>query len=501
MHLLGLDIGTTGCKSIIYTLDGKIVSQAYRENKLHHPKPGWAEYKVDEIWSNVKEALKESLTKSRLDPKEIAGVSISSQAETLIPVDHDGKWLYPAIVWLDQRGEEQCKWWEENFGNYNLYRITGQHLHPMYSVNKIIWLRENMPRIYKKTAKFPCIMDYVIYKLSGKFATDYSVASRTMMFDVKKRKWSSEILQAAEIEQDHLSKPHLSGTVVGEVLEDASKQTGLLSRTPVAVGGHDHLCGALAVGIAKPGVMLDSTGTAESMVTTLDKPFLERELFQNHYNCYCHVIKGKYVIHSRIATSGAILGWFRDEFGKEEVDRAQKIGKDPYDLLLEKALSSKPGASGLFFFPHFGNFRGAILGLALSTTKADIIRSIIEGFCFELRYKIECLEKLMESKITEVRAIGGAAKSEFWLKTKANITGKRVIVPKVTEAASLGAAILAGIGTGIYRGVEDALKRIYRVAGIYEPDRNLLSMYSEYYKVYREISAALKEIWSKTRTF
>ncbi|MFX0203203.1 MAG: FGGY family carbohydrate kinase, partial [Candidatus Hodarchaeota archaeon] len=141
MHLLGLDIGTTGCKSIIYTLDGRIVSQAYRENKIHHPKPGWAEYKVDEIWSNVKEALKESLTKSKLDPKEVAGLSISSQAETLIPVDHDGKWLYSAIVWLDQRGEEQCKWWEENFGKYNLYRITGQHLHPTYTVNKIMWLR------------------------------------------------------------------------------------------------------------------------------------------------------------------------------------------------------------------------------------------------------------------------------------------------------------------------------------------------------------------------
>ena len=502
---MGLDIGSSACKSAIFTLEGDPISIQTLEYSMSHPQPGWCELDPKEVWSRLRESVKKSIRASNVKPEDIVGISISSQGEAVIPVDGYGEWLYPAIHAFDNRTTHQCEWWERNLGRLKIFKITGQPLHPMYSINKIMWMRGNRPSIFRRTRKFLCFEDYIIFKLTGKFATDYSIASRTMAFDIVKKGWSNEMLSVANLSEEILPDPLPSGKAVGEVNSVSARETGLKKGTIVSTGGHDQACGALGVGAVQSGPTMDATGTVECLAVASEKPHLDRRTLSSNYPCYCHVKDDMYIMLAWNPTAGSLLRWIRDQFCEKEMDQVKKVSKSAYDLMTERAKSSPLGSSGLYVLPYFmgsgtptfnPDARGAMLGLTISHTKADIIRAVLEGITYDLKQNIELLESY-GLKISSLKAIGGGARSEFWLKLKADITGKKVELPNIGESAVLGAAILAGVGTKIFSNVHTAIKKIYKRKRIYYPNERNQPIYEYRYRTYKEIYPTLSPIFKK----
>jgi len=508
MYLLGLDVGTTGCKSVIFSPDGKVVSSAYGEYKLYHRQPGWSELNPDEVWKTTKETIRRSITKEKIDPKQIVALSTSVLGDAFIPVDKAGNPLYWSMTTVDARATKQTIWWEENFGADRMYRITGQPLTssmPIYPLPKIQWLREHEPDIYKKTAMFLCWEDYVNMKLCGKPVVDFSVASRTMMFDIVKKEWSKEILEAAELDENLLPETQPAGTVIGQVTSESAEETGLSERTLIVTGGHDQPCGALGAGIVETGPAMDATGTVECIGVILKTLSLTEQARVQGFAVHHYVIEDKYFLFGFNPTSGVILRWFRDNFAEKEREEAKERNMNVYDLLMSLAAESSLGAKELFLLPYFEGSgtptfnrkaRGVFLGLTLAHSKSEVLRAMLEGLSYELRRNIEAIEK-QRTEITEIRAIGGGARSDFWSQLKADITGKPLVVPNVTEAAALGAAILAGVGAGHYESAEKAVEAVYREKSRFSPREENVKRYDKYYRVYRRIYKPLIEIFDE----
>ena len=510
--LMGIDIGTTGCKSIIFSRDGRIVSSVYGEYRLYHREPHWSELNPEEVWPVVVDTMKASVKRSRVDPKSIEAVSTSVLGEAFFPVDRDGNPLYWSMTTYDARAEEQTRWWEENFSSERMYQITGQPLSramPIYTLQKIQWLRKHKPEVYRKAFKFLCWEDYTNLKLCGNAVTDYSVATRTMIFDIRRRRWSSEILEAMDMSEDLLPEVVPSGEVVGEVDRKASDETGLEGGTLVVAGGHDQPCGSLGAGIVEAGPAMDATGTVECIGLIQRELTLRDEMRVQGYAVHCYVIPGKYFMFGFNPSGGVVLRWFRDNFAKLERVEAEARGVDVYDILTSEASKAQAGSMKLFLLPYFEGSgtpkfnrraRGVLFGLTLAHTKREIIRAILEGITFELRNNIEAVER-HGTPITELRAIGGGAKSKFWLQLKADITGRKVVAPDVTEAAALGAAILAGVGSRSYVSAEEAVKEIYREKEVFLPDARAKEVYDKHYYVYRELYPAFKELFVEIEKF
>jgi len=508
MYLLGLDVGTTGCKSVLFSPNGEIVSSAYGEYRLHHRRPGWSELDPDEVWRKTKETIRKSINKKGIDPEQIVALSTSVLGDAFIPVDNSGNPLYWSMTTVDARATEQTRWWEENFGADRIYRITGQPLTssmPIYPLSKIQWLRENESDVYKRTAMFLCWEDYVNLKLCGIPVIDYSVASRTMMFDITKKEWSKEILEAAELDENLLPEAKPAGTVIGQLTSEAAKETGLSERTLIVTGGHDQACGSLGAGIVESGPAMDATGTVECIGVILKTLSLTEQARMQGFAVHHYVIEDKYFLFGFNPTSGVILRWFRDNFAEKEREEAKKRNVNVYDLLMSLAADSPLGAKELFLLPYFEGSgtptfnrkaRGVFLGLTLAHSKNDILRAILEGLSYELRRNIEAIEE-QRTEITEIRAIGGGARSDFWSQLKADITGKPLVVPNVTEAAALGAAILAGVGSGIYESAERAVKTVCREKSRFSPRLVHVKRYDRYYRVYRRIHEPLIEIFDE----
>jgi len=508
MYLLGLDVGTTGCKSVIFSLSGKVISSAYGEYKLYHRKPGWSELDPDEVWKTTKETIRRSISKKKIDPKQIAALSTSVLGDAFIPVDDAGNPLYWSMTTVDARAVEQTRWWEKNFGADRMYRITGQPLTssmPIYPLPKIQWLREYEPDVYKKAAMFLCWEDYVNMKLCGKPVIDFSVASRTMMFDIAKKEWSKEILETAELDENLLPEAQPAGTLIGQLTSEAARETGLSERTFIVTGGHDQACGALGAGIVESGPAVDATGTVECIGVILKNLSLTEQARIQGFAVHHYVIEDQYFLFGFNPTSGVILRWFRDNFAEKERQEAEKRGMDVYDLLTSMASESPLGAKELFLLPYFEGSgtptfnrkaRGAFLGLTLAHSKNEVLRAILEGLSYELRTNVEAIES-QGTEITEIRAIGGGARSDFWSQLKADITGKPLVVPNVTESAALGAAILAGVGADLYKSAEEAVRMVYREKSRFSPRAENVKKYDKYYHVYRKIYRHLAKIFDE----
>ena len=508
MYLLGLDVGTTGCKAVIFNQSGEVVSSAYGEYQLYHRRPERSELNPEEVWKAVIGTIRTSVEKGKVDSKHIAALGTSVLGEAFLPIDRDGRWLSWSMTTFDARAEEQTRWWEESFGANEIYRITGQPLTssmPIYTLPKIQWLRENEPELYKKTWMFLGWEEYINLKLCGRPVTDYSVATRTMMFDIRKKTWSSEILEKAQIYESLLPEVQPSGTVVGEVSRGAAEETGLSEGTLVVTGGHDQPCGALGAGITETGPAMDATGTVECIAVIQKGLTLTESMRLQGFAVHCYVIDGKYFMLGFNPSGGVILRWFRDNFAEKDKEEAKKMGVDVYDLLTREASKAPPGSVELFLLPYFEGSgtptfnrkaRGVFLGFTLAHSKREVVRTILEGLTYELRNNIEAIEK-HGTDITELRAIGGGAKSKFWLQLKADITERKVVVPNVTEAAAMGAAILASVGAKIYSRAEEAVRAIYRERETFTPVVETGNTYEKYYRLYKKLYGAFKNVFDE----
>jgi len=503
MYLLGLDVGTTGCKSILFSPDGAIVSSAYGEYRLHHRRPDWSELDPEEVWRAVVATVRASVRGKGVDPRLISAVSMAVLGEAFLPVDRDGNWLHWSMTTFDARAVEETRWLEENLGAGEVYQVTGQPLTaamPIYTLPKIMWLRENEPGVYGRASKFLCWEDYVNMRLCGRPVIDYSVATRTMLFDIRRKRWSRKILDAVGLDEGLLPEVSPSGRVVGEVTREAAAELGLAEGTPVVTGGHDQPCGALGAGVVEAGPAMDATGTTLCLGVLQPGLTLTEGMRLDGYAVHCYVTEDRYFMFGFNPSGGVALRWFRDTLAQREKEDAQKSGVDVYDLLTREAAEAQAGSTELFHLPYFegsGNptfnrrARGAFIGLTLAHGRREVIRSILEGVTYELRRIIESIEG-HGVPLTELRAIGGGARSRLWLQIKANVTGKRVAAPSVTEAAALGAAILAGVGAGTYGNAEEAVRRVYREREAFTPEKEPAELYDRYYRVYKGLYDALR---------
>lgn len=505
MYLLGIDIGTTNWKVGVYDLKGRLVHLTKSPALTYQDKYGYF-YKPEEIFEKICGLIRQAVQKIG-EPKKILAVGVASMGEAGLPIGKNGKPLYPVILWYDERTKPQVSFWDKKIGRDELFSITGINLGYIYGVQKILWIKENFPSTFLKTKKWLSLSDYIIFQLSGEYVTDYSLASRLMLLDLKKRNWSERLLRLADIDRDIL--PHLvdSGVVVGEISKTASGFTELVSGTPIVTGGHDHIVGALAVGICEEGEILDSTGTAESIFAPLDSPKLSSGIFRSSFSVGCHTAKNKYYLLGGIYAAGGLIEWFIEQFirpkGKKRGSRESR-DKEIYKDLVELAQRAKAGSAGLFLLPHIRgsgpphrdlNSRGAFIGITAKHSLSDFVNALFEGLSYESRLMIEGIEKVINKKPKRYVVIGGATQNEHWLKVKTNIIGRTIYLPQKVEAVSLGAALLAGIGIGIYRDEKDALKSINLKFEQIKPDKKLSSLYDKYYKeVYQKIYKELKEL-------
>lgn len=498
MSLLGIDVGTTGCKAIVFRGDGVILGLGYREYRLAHPRPGWAELDSDQVWAATKESIREAVRGAgRRDP--VTALSVSSQGEAATPYDAQGHALSPSIVSFDSRTAAQQDRWAAGPGAEAVFGITGMPLHTMYTLLKIQWVKENQPEVYDRTWKFLCYGDGTLFRLGGMAAIDLSLAARTMALDVRAGRWSEEMLATAGVERGKLSEVVHAGTVVGEVSSDVAHELGLPAGVKLIAGGHDQACGALGSGIARAGVALDATGTVECIAPAFDRLVLTPEMLRNNYCCYAHVVPGLFITLAFNFTGGCLLRWYRDNFGDKEAEEARVSGLNVYDILLGKAGTSP---SPLLVLPHFtvtgtpwfdARARGAILGLTLATNKGDLIKGILDGITYEMRLNLECLQQCGVS-IQELRAIGGGAQSRTWMQLKADIFERPVTALNVSEAACLGAAMLAGVATGVFSSFDEATTTLVQEAERFEPNSNAAESYRARYAIYKDVYPALRDL-------
>jgi len=497
MSLMGIDIGTTGTKAVVFDEDGKMLATAYRTYEEKFPRPGWVEMDPDLMWKAVREVICQAASGVANDPVKAIGCSVLGEAVT--PVDKNHRPLYNTLPSVDARCKAQVEWWEENLGADEIYAITGQPLHTSYSLNKILWLRDEMPDIYKRTWKFLLWEDLFCCWLGLVPAIEYSLASRTMAFDIRQRAWSERMLEAAKLSPNQLAQLLPAGNPLGEIPAFLASELGLPKGVVVTVTGHDVINGAFGAGVIEDGQAVLTIGTTESIVAALDQPSLSRELRTEKFACYCHTVPGKYAALAYSTCSGNLLRWYRDHFASRDVDEAARLGVNVYDLLTAKA---NLGHSGMLLLPHFvgsgtpyldPESRGALIGLSLATSPEDILAAILEGTTFELRVNMDAFEKAGIS-IREMRSVGGGARSDRWLQLTADITGKPIVRLEVTESGCLGSAIQAGIASGVYTSYRKALDRLIRLGKRFEPDRANTQRYEELYATYRNLYPQVKPL-------
>ncbi len=512
--MLGLDVGTTTCKISVFDIESKEHFDVLREYNLDTPHPGWIEIEAEEMWKNILDGIKECIYKSTFDPKDIKAISYSVLGCAVTTLDKNGNVLYPFIEAFDARDNGYKRYVDMFmgiFGEKRLFEITGNYLE-WGSVNKILWLRDNKKDLFDKTWKFMCAGDFITYRLTGIPAIDYSMASTMMVFDIRKKEYSDEILKKIGLEKDLFPYVYRAGEVVGEIKKEVAEYTGLRKNTKVVVGSHDQTCSALGVGNIREGIISDGLGTVECIGITTNKPVTTAEMMKNKQPSYPHAVKSKYFSFGLHIASGMMLKWYKDTFCQEEIKVAVEDNLDVYDIITKNASKSPPGSRSIFILPHLrGSSTGtrhplntfskcSIIGLNISHNKNDISRAVLEGVAFESNIVIEGLKKTMV-KIKEIKATGGGAKSDFWLQIRSNVINKKIIVPKFKDAGLMGAIILASLGLSIFKSEEEAVENLIEIEKtIYPENDKMVNFYRERFKVYNKIYPTLFPLYEDIRS-
>ena len=497
MSLLGIDVGTTGCKVIAFREDGTVLAQAYGEYPLTHPQPGWSELDANVVWENIATGIQQVATQTKSDP--IEAISVASQGEAVTPVSADGQILANAITTFDARTAGICDELRQQVTPLEVMQITGMPISDIHTLAKLIWIQRNQPDVYRQVWKFLGFEDFVYFKLGVSPVVDYSLAARTMAFDIINKSWSKKMLGLADVDAALFPDAAPSGTPIGEVSSQVAGELGLPRGVVCVTGGHDQPCGALGAGIIRSGEVMDATGTVECIAPAFTEPVINQEMIDGNFACYPHVVDGLYVTLGFVSSGGVVLRWYRDTFAQTEIDQAAAEGRDVYDLLMEE-LPDSPGTA--MVLPHFTGSgtpsldlesKGAIVGLTLSTTKGELIKAILEGISYEIKQNLTMLQDA-GVVINEVRAIGGGAKSEKWLQLKADMFGKKVIALDISEGVCLGTAILSGTAIGKYDSIETAVEQLVTPRDVYYPREEFAQRYDEKLKAYEQIYPALRSL-------
>jgi sugar (pentulose or hexulose) kinase len=497
MHLIGLDIGTTGCKAIVFSPEGRMLGRGFREYEVVCRAPAMAEQDAEHVWNLTREVLKEAVAQSGVN--DLAALSLSVQGDAVIPIDRELRALHPAILGMDYRSQRQAADCEAKCGAFELFRRTGMRAHPMNSVTKILLLRELAPAVFGRAWKFVTYADFILGKLGDEPVIDHPMASRTMAFDLAAGRWSAEILEPLGLAADRLSPPVASGCVAGTIRKDLAQELGVPTTLALVSGGHDQTCAALGAGAVREGLGVVSTGTAEVLSTAFRSPVLTREMFESYYPCYRHAKAGMFFTFALNHVGGILLKWHRDNFGLPEASEARASGADPYERIVARMPA---GPSPLMVIPHWNGSgtprcdlqaKGAILGLTMASTRHDVAKAILEGLTFELLINLQTMRQC-GIRVDELAAVGGGAKSSLWLQLKADILNRPIRTLRCREAACLGAALLAGTATGVYASLDDAVRRTVAYDREFLPEATTAALYQERFATYRKLYPALRPI-------
>ena len=496
MGYLGLDIGTGGCKAVIFDSEGRELAAAFREYPLLHPYPDHAELNPEEVINKCFEVITE-VNKRTTDP--VVAMSISSQGEAFTPIDRNGNILGNAMVSSDSRARNIASSWSEDFGTEKIYRITGHTPHPLFTLFKILWIKENQPDVWEKTRYFLCFEDLFHYRAGLEPKLSWSLAGRTMLFDVLKHTWNETILDSAGLSAGKLAVPVAPGEITGVIPLNDARKLGFRNPVTVVAGGHDQPVAALGAGVIETGMCMYATGSVECFCPILDTPSFSTDLQQNNLCCYDYSIKGKYTSVAYSLTGGNILRWMRDELGQSERAEAASSKQNAYTLLLN---AMPPEPTGLLVLPYFSasgtpyfdtRAKGAILGLTLTTGKGEIIRALLEGVALEMKLNLELMEKA-GMKIHKFIATGGGTKHKAWTQLKADVLNKEIMLGAIREAGCYGAALLAQSALEQIP-VADLVRRSKVENEVYIPDRKKAETYERIFETYKKLYAVLQPFW------
>lgn len=499
--ILAHDFGTTGNKASLYDTDGRLVKSYYRPYATHYPQPGWVEQCPDDWWQALIDSTRDVLSAANIASLQILGLSFSGQMMAGIPVDKDGNTLQKSVmIWADHRSGEQAQSIRDKIGWERFYRTTGSGMEiALYPIAKILWLKEKSPEIYKNAYKFLNAKDILVQRLTGRFATDYSDASNTGLLDIHRKEWAVDIIREAGIDLDKLSEEILpSQTIVGKIGRQAAADIGLMEGTPVVLGGGDVACAALGAGVIQEGTAYNYIGSASWLAIACPSPIFDEKM---RPFTLCHVVPDQYVVQLAMFSAGVAFEWFRDQVCWMEKSYAQQRGLDAYDLMTEEAFASAPGANGLLFLPNMRpggaphnnlNDRGALIGLTLAHKRGDILRAILEGITFNIRLMCEAMEKQAGAPFPELRMIGGGSKSALWRDIEASVLNKKIVTLSAhQEANSLGAAIIAGVGLGVFNSFDEGVQKYVRRREIIEPKEEMAKIYEQHYPIFNRAYSAL----------
>jgi xylulokinase len=487
-HVLGLDVSTTATKAILVDADGRVAATAAAEYAYETPRPLWSEQDPSRWWVGTAEAVRGALEQASLRAEDVDAIGLAGQMHGLVALDANDEVLRPAILWNDQRTAAECDLIREALGRERLIAITGNDALPGFTAPKLVWVRRNEPEVWSRIAHVLLPKDYVRLRLSGDHAVDRADGAGTLLFDLGRRDWSAEVLEALEIDPAWLPTTCEGPEVTGVVSGEAAEATGLLAGTPIVAGGGDQAAAAVGVGAVEPGVLSLSLGTSGVVFATTSTPLVEPN---GRLHAFCHSVPGRWHVMGVMLSAAGSLRWFRDAF-------APGVG---FSELVEEAEDIPIGSDGLLFLPYLTGertphpdprARGAFVGLTVRHGRAHATRAVLEGVAFGLRDSLELMRSIGLGDASEIRATGGGSRSPLWRQIVADVLGATVVTTSSTEGAAQGAAFLAAVGVGWFESVESACRSLVEIADAVEPS-GASTGYAENYDRYVGLYPALAD--------
>jgi len=494
---LGIDIGTTGCKVLAIDQSGRVLDSVTEEYPLYTPKPGWSEQDPEDWWGATKSAIRRLVSRRKLDSEEVEGIGLTGQMHGLVALDAGYRVIRPAILWNDQRTAEEASLMNKKFGK-EIIAKTGSLVQTGFTAPKILWFRNNEWKNFNRMRKFMLPKDYVGFKLTGEIKTDVNDASGTSLFNVERRSWSEEIISDLELDMDIFPEVLESPEIRGELGNEVAKELGLKPGIPVVAGAGDQGAAGVGAGAITEGIISVNVGTSGVVFTSSEHYRFDPA---GRLHAFCHAVPAKWHLMGVMLAAGGSLRWFRDALCRSEKMIAGLIGDDPYNIIVREAEKVPPGSEGLIFLPYLSGertphadpyARGVFFGLSLKHGKGHMIRSVLEGVAFGLRNSLELMMEL-GIRAKEVRILGGGSRSALWRKIISDIFGLRVYMLEVDEGSSYGAAILASVGAGAHRTVEEAVNKIVKTRNPIDPSQDANNKYSRYYQIYNKLYQDLRE--------
>lgn len=487
MLLLGIDISTTGAKALLIDEAGKVVSSATTPLTLSTPRPLWSEQNPLDWWSGIQKSIRQALSAAGSAGPDIAAVGMTGQMHGLVLMDGDGQVLRPAILWNDQRTGDQCDEIRARLGKDRLIQVTGNDALTGFTAPKILWVQENEPEVWAKARHILLPKDYIRYHLTGEFAVDRAGGSGTILFDLKTRTWSEEVVKALDIPMSMLPPTYEGPEVTGRISAKAAAETGLAIGTPVVGGGGDQAAQAVGVGAVRPGIIALTLGTSGVVFAATESALVEP---QGRLHAFCHAVPDSWHFMGVMLSAAGSLQWYRDTLAPDV----------SFDDLVAEAGQVSPGSEGALFLPYLTGertphpdplARGAWVGLTVRHTRAHLTRSVLEGVAFGIKDSFSLIQASGLGEIEQVRISGGGAKSQLWRQIMADVLGVELVTVNTTEGAAFGAALLAGVGAGLFDSVPAACKAMIQITGRTLPVAANKRIYEDYYARYRALYPAL----------